>query len=67
MNTAIPTRHSVRSSKQGPLAGCRSWLEAERLTRGELWPGLQALAQKLWTIALDHNGKDTTTLPDLDG
>jgi hypothetical protein len=26
-----------------------------------------ALAEKLWTIAFDHNGKDTATLPDLDG
>jgi hypothetical protein len=43
------------------------WLEAEELIRGELWSAVQAVAERLWTMVVANQGKDLTSLPDLNG
>lgn len=58
----------VEDSQQiGPRAWVQTWLEADQLVRGELWPAVRAVFESLWEIAIANKGKPVESMPDLSG
>lgn len=55
------------ASQAGPAGWAPIWLDAETLVRGDLWPAVQAVAERLWEMVVANDGKDLADLPDLDG
>ena len=55
------------SGGTGPASWVPVWLETERLIRGELWPAVEAIVEKLFAMAKGNDGKDIENLPDLSG
>jgi len=43
------------------------WHESEQLIRNKLWPSVEAVASKLWAMAVANVGQDISMIPDLTG
>jgi hypothetical protein len=67
VNLASVRDEEVEPDLAGPSGWVAIWQEAEELIRGQLWPAVEAVFQKLWSIVEANNGKPPEEMPNLDG
>lgn len=61
-------RDGATGPEQGhPEGWIPIWYESGQLIRNKLWPAVEAVASKLWAMAVANIGQDISMIPDLTG